>query len=366
MGIFELASGLKGEYRDAYDRIEIYAETMHMNETLAEEMMMNLIDSLLNAQTEGVPVEKIVGTDIKQFCKDYFTVYGRKEWLGDFLKTIYELAWIVFIFELVGIFLSEEPFSIGMKAEVLGYLLGVAIWIPFIILEPLVVRPLVYKVKKVNATIYAVGRFIVFIVLLVGAILLSPDVGIEVPLLSLLLPAGIYIVVYMIMRAVWRYQRTGTIGKSKESKLQKRKEKEIKRDAENQSLIKGYVEGSIQRFDRINKRLLRKGKEPMSEEQFMEKLYRERKINEKYEKPGNVITAVLMGIVLICSIPRESWVDAIIFLGVFTVYGFLVLKFIYSVSARVWEQQRRVLDECRERGITIFEYEQDIQDIELE
>ena len=176
MAITFLDKDLKGEYKDAYERVEIYVQTMYMNEEMADEMLMNLLDSLLNAQAEGVPVEKIVGRDIKQFCKDYFAVYGKKEWLADFLKSIYRLAWVVFILELLEMTSSEEPFSISMTSDTWGYLVGAAIGGLFLVFDHLVVRPFVYRARKVNSTVYSTGRMVIVIALFIAAIFLTPDI----------------------------------------------------------------------------------------------------------------------------------------------------------------------------------------------
>ena len=89
MAITFLKEDLEGAYKDAYERVELYALTTNMGEAVKDEMLMNLLDSLLNAQKKGKPVEKIVGKDIEQFCKDYFQEYGIKERLKESVKSNY-------------------------------------------------------------------------------------------------------------------------------------------------------------------------------------------------------------------------------------------------------------------------------------
>lgn len=357
MAITFLDKDLKGEYKDAYERVEIYVQTMYMNEEMADEMLMNLLDSLLNAQAEGVPVEKIVGRDIKQFCKDYFAVYGKKEWLADFLKSIYRLAWVVFILELLEMTSSEEAFSISMTSDTWGYLVGAAIGGLFLVFDHLVVRPFVYRARKVNSTVYSTGRMIIVIALFIAAIFLTPHKDIEVPVLPLFLSASIYIVVYMIIRAVWRYRRTGSIRKIKKESLLKNAEKE----AEQKDIVNACIEGFVKQYERINKKQLRKGKEPMSKGQFMEKLYEEQKNSGIYQKLGDVLLIICVWVIFIHSIysMSETWVDAVILFIVYAVCFVVIWKFVNSISHAVWEPRQRILDECQEQGITIFEYAQE-------
>ena len=103
MAITFLKEDQEGAYKDAFERVEIYAMATNMSEAVIDEMLMNLLDSLLNAQKKGKPVEKIVGNDIEQFCKDYFQEYGMKERLLESAKSNYRFAWCVFIFEMLDI-----------------------------------------------------------------------------------------------------------------------------------------------------------------------------------------------------------------------------------------------------------------------
>lgn len=63
---------LKGEYNKVFDRVEGYTIIRDIDEDTKEEMLMNLVDMLYSAQLDEKPVEKIVGKDIDQFCKEYF------------------------------------------------------------------------------------------------------------------------------------------------------------------------------------------------------------------------------------------------------------------------------------------------------
>lgn len=69
-----MAEKLKGDYRKVFEKADMYSILSSENEEAGDEKMMNLYDLLLEAQSNEKPVEKIVGTDIETFCKDYFKV----------------------------------------------------------------------------------------------------------------------------------------------------------------------------------------------------------------------------------------------------------------------------------------------------
>ncbi|MDE6024145.1 MAG: DUF1048 domain-containing protein [Lachnospiraceae bacterium] len=79
MNYEEISGKLEGEYHKAFDEVEAYAILKNYVGEEKEEMMMNLLDMLLTAQTEGKDAEKIVGTDIIKFCENYFSVYDKRK-----------------------------------------------------------------------------------------------------------------------------------------------------------------------------------------------------------------------------------------------------------------------------------------------
>lgn len=59
---------LKNEYKEMFERIDIYIASHGLVVDDTSEMMEDVIDLLLTAQENQTPIEKIIGTDFEKFC----------------------------------------------------------------------------------------------------------------------------------------------------------------------------------------------------------------------------------------------------------------------------------------------------------
>ena len=73
---------LEGEYRKVFEEVEAYTMVKRYEGEGNDELMMNLLDMLLTAQEEGKEPEKIIGSDVKKFCEEYF----RADWIGQLVR----------------------------------------------------------------------------------------------------------------------------------------------------------------------------------------------------------------------------------------------------------------------------------------
>ena len=71
LGYIAYEDKLNKEYREAFDTVEAYGSVNNIDVEVGGEWLMELLDSMLEAQEAGEPVEKIVGTDIDQFCMEF-------------------------------------------------------------------------------------------------------------------------------------------------------------------------------------------------------------------------------------------------------------------------------------------------------
>ena len=71
-----LQDRLKGEYKDAFQKVQMYSTSNLIGEDTESELMMELLDHMLMAQEEGKPVSTIVGDDIEGFCEIFFCKYN--------------------------------------------------------------------------------------------------------------------------------------------------------------------------------------------------------------------------------------------------------------------------------------------------
>ena len=238
-----LQDRLKGEYKDAFQKVQMYSTSNLIGEDTESELMMELLDHMLMAQEEGKPVSTIVGDDIEGFCEIFFSEYKLGNRFVDFLKTLYRMAWIMLVFAILDLVIGDGALSssdIGaIGAIVLGGLSGsLSILIIYLLIRPLV------KKRKVNAT----ALNAIYIVLLLASVIitcvLANRYSINVPAWVAVTLPTVYIVVYYIVNAVTNYKK--------------------------------------------NERRRRKGQAPLSEEEFMEKL------DKQYDYRRSLIMNVLV------------------------------------------------------------------------
>ena len=90
-----MAAQLDGEYKTVFEKADMYGMLENGgDESVIDDKMMNLFDLLMQAQTDKMPVSKVIGEDIEEFCKSYFKEEAEKtsKWIG-VAKIIYIIAW---------------------------------------------------------------------------------------------------------------------------------------------------------------------------------------------------------------------------------------------------------------------------------
>ena len=68
-----LEDQLTDDYKEIFAKIKLYTTIHEIDENTCNEMLMDLLDMLLEAQKNGDAVESIVGEDVELFCHNYFS-----------------------------------------------------------------------------------------------------------------------------------------------------------------------------------------------------------------------------------------------------------------------------------------------------
>lgn len=204
-----LQDRLKGEYKDAFQKVQMYSTSNLIGEDTESELMMELLDHMLMAQEEGKPVSTIVGDDIEGFCEIFFSEYKLGNRFVDFLKTLYRLACIMLVFAILDLVIGDGALSssdIGAIGAIGAIVLGGLSGSLSILIIYLLIRPLVKK-RKVNAT----ALNAIYIVLLLASVIitcvLANRYSINVPAWVAVTLPTVYIVVYYIVNAVTNYKK---------------------------------------------------------------------------------------------------------------------------------------------------------------
>lgn len=345
-----LTDKLKGEYKEAFDKVEIYANLRNVDDDTKDDMLMELLDLFLTAQEEGKPVRKLIGSDLETFCNSYFEAYSVKSYLRSLPQKLYRIFWMVFVFEWIFYFASGEEISLlHGTVDISGYVGGILVGVMVGVLCNVCIRPFMFRWKWLTS-----GRFTVFVVMItvgmiVGGVILTDGHTIELPLFGILLVSGIYIFSYIVVRSIWRYRRYGSI----------RKEKSAAKTGGFRQLAGKVAEEQpkelVRRFYKKNEKRQKKGKEQMTPEEYMGQLRRE---NIRARKGDGIAFAVTLLVVIgfIIQVALTSTVmDTLIFIVVIAVAEIPAMA-LFRFAYRSTRARERLIGECDRRGITILEY----------
>ena len=145
---------LQGEYKTVFDQVEIYVNSQNIDELTCEDRLGSLLDMLLSAQEAGRPVQKVVGSNLEQFCKSFCSDMGPRNriWYAlDTLKTIAIVELIFAFFDLLGADWTGTDFWSALSTtNASGLIFGFAACALIGYITNFVVRLLMFKSKKLN------------------------------------------------------------------------------------------------------------------------------------------------------------------------------------------------------------------------
>lgn len=349
---------LKGEYLEAFDKVELYGlVSSSIREERYEDCMMNLLDMLLTAQENGKPVGKIIGNDIESFCKSYFEGYSFRENVRNLPKIIIRVAWLIFIIEMLDLMIaltsgdSESGAAFfGIKTDLGPYLLGLLFGSVVLELVAAAIKPFVFRIKWLSA---AKVEWFLFLIMVGGLLVLflsDMDLTLETPLWLVLLISGAYIAVYYSVTAYLNHKKYGSLRKPKDTT-------KISFWQQVHESVDRELPGELKkRYEKTNRKRAKKGKPLMTPEEYMAVLRKE----AKWDKTGNFWGAVFgSGFVFgLCGGMLEGFesiADGVIFL-VFLVLVEAAMWYWYAKSGKKKGHKVLLLEKCDELGITVLEY----------
>ncbi len=352
--IMKYKEKLQPEYRDVFDKAEIYADLKDLIYEEQLEMLMDLLDLLLTAQEEGKSVEQVIGKDVERFCVSYFSGFTMKDQGKKVLKKVYQFMCGVLIIEILEmlVIMTDGGVSFWVSTtDISGYFYGILAGLGIYALANILLRPFMFRwnwlTYKRFSCIYMVGT----IMTLIGVCMICNHmVEIKVPIGVTMLVSGIYVFGYVLVRSIWRYRHHGSIRKEKNPWLPK---KNMAQRIEEQ-LPAEYSA----RFHKNNAKRVQQGKEPMTSEEYMELLKKEHKNSKIF---GNIVTvvAVVLVLVVIVNVARDNtWQDTLFFCGVLAVASIPSMLLFRFGS---WSDKKReeLIQTCEEKGITVLEYEEE-------
>ena len=350
---------LKGEYKQVFAQVEMYSTSHLIGVDMNSELMMELLDSLLEAQKAGTPAAKIVGDDVEAFCDNFFSEYKTHDRFLDLLKVVYNMAWIVFLFGILDVFLywGEEESSAWRNTEMGAVIAGFGCGMVVNGIVYFLMRPLVYKYKKMKLKTFNRIETVLTVSALVAAFLLAGFFPVPVPGWIALTIAGLYIAVYMIVRMVHNYKKYGSWKAPKQESISFTTA--IKENVRN-----GMPEEWLKQLRKKNERRKKRGKEPLREEEYLEKL------DKQYDYKRIRITNVLifgcctLGGVIFTAVMGgfESTVDAVIFVVLICVMEGLMYLLFHNIGKTGSDIYQKMRQRMQAENLTLEQYVEKYKD----
>lgn len=344
---------LKGEYKEAFKKVELYAAVNNITGDLLDAKMMELIDLMLGAQENGKDVGVVIGKDIEVFCKDYFKDYSLKNRLSEFARSIYRLAWVVFVIEFIPmltIFNGEDLSTLKNKLDMAPFIVGfVGASLTSLLLNT-IMKKITFKIKRLSYFIYGVFSFISVLVVVFLAINLFDSFNLAISGVVVLGSSLSYIICYKVLSLIYRKKNCEVSSCSK---------KEIKshmKSDRNEHFKRQLAEAFVKRYHRANKKRIKQGKEELTKEEFMNILLKE---NEKLKK-GNIVGLILMAVIVGGFILNVALTSTLMNTIIFTLIMIAIqVPLVYSTiikSMQGKDLRTEMFNEMTARNLDVFQY----------
>ncbi|MCM1159542.1 MAG: DUF1048 domain-containing protein [Bacteroidales bacterium] len=358
---------LKGEYLKVFEEVEAYTMIKNYAGEGNDDLMMNLLDMLLTAQEDGKEPEKIIGSDVKKFCEEYFSAYDKR---ADRLeRLIIELmcyAWLGVFNCVIDLFddnMHFVGFIPGMKTDwtIMLCCIGVAFLVSAVMdgmfrimyhskpLQSSKLSNIILIMSVISAVLGLVTAN------LCGVVLLLPFV----PTLTICIVVIIFCFTYTRVR---NYLKYGSVWKPKE-KAEKRKPLSFDDTADEISspyekeLFKNFSE----LYDKKNAKRKKKNQPALTPEEFMDFLEKE---NEKLKRDSRRMPAIWGIIAIITTVAMAvtgsftGILDGFIFFAILAaamsaIYYFIFGRFFYG---KILSDRIRLLAKCRRNNKTVLDY----------
>ena len=201
---------LKGEYKETFQKINIYVVSQNVDTDTSETQMGELLDTFLLAQEEGRPVEKIVGNNLESFCKTFCSQFGWKNLIMNLLDRWKIFAWsfvvlggieIAFMIMDVISGLEVDFWSYESVFNLTGYIIAGVIVIGIeTIVNSITIKLLFKKKNAKNAMqiikVIQIATIVICFIVVFAFLQLDTFNFLKIPSWIFLVVGGIYLIAY--------------------------------------------------------------------------------------------------------------------------------------------------------------------------
>lgn len=346
---------LKGEYRDAFKKIELYGMTKSIQDDEFQDAMDSLLDFFLEAQENERDVNEIVGEDISSFSDQFFDKPNfTKNYINDLPRIIYRMACIAVFFctlDLLGALSSKdnlmEVYNGYFMFLLVGAMCGVLIsGVSNILFSKILIR------KKKGTAILAWMQVIGLFMGGALAVIIGDKMEIQLPTVIMLVFMLCYIIVYKCAALIKRYRTKGSIKKTQE-------EKErgffgivkgtMKEQAESENLDTSFLKTLNARYERMNKR---KG---TTFEDF-QKIYEKEQHFMERENLFLAIVCVIVAMIGTVAVAQDSKLfDICMFIVIVSVAEGLIWLFFSKLINHGLVIREKLLQRAQDENVTVMD-----------
>ena len=320
-----LEDKLNKEYKEVFERIDIYGNTHFIDSDVQSGKMMELLDSMLEAQNDGQSVSVIVGNDIDKFCKEFYSDYTVENRIREVPERLFKLAAFLLIVELIDFIIGlTDGEGILRNTDLSPYFIGIAGGIIVDTIVFLLIRPLIDRFKKIKPFFWNLSMALMVIIMVMFLIFIPTDDKFTI-------------------------------------RTKKKEKAEISfRDAINEGmnleneLPKGWLKDYKKKYDKA----VKKGKTPVNEAQYLENI--SKKCDVIRVTKQNTCIFVGMTVILISGMwiagQFESVSDGLIYSGLMCVIEGGLLRFFNKSAKETDRIYKNMIIEMQEKNITLEEY----------
>lgn len=353
---------LEGEYKEAFQFVEHYADIHLIGGHYKNEKLMDLLDMMMQAQKQETPVENVVGKSQEQFAKDFYSDVTLASLSEDFFSKLKNWAWLIVLFEglMIVSSMGDEGFNLFIfKADMSGYLQGVLIAYMGILLAD-VISIILAKFNYYNEKL-TIGMMIGFTLVTIAAYIYMgvKDITISVRSFPVMICSAFYLLIYYVAVLLYRVKKTGSIKKVKDE-YDTSFGGLVKAELESNNFEKKedleFLKSISKRYANKNKKRVSKGLTPLTTAEY---IHKQNKLGKYSFVIGYSFGVIASIIITFINKGFETSFDAVIFVGIVAVIGLLLFKFQRFMNSVSDRETSRILSLCEERGVEMDElYEQ--------
>ncbi len=342
MNYLQINDLLTGAYAEAFAQVEAYGYRKNINSEVFDDRMMQLADTLLTAQKNGMPVEKVCGKNMDAYCAAFYGGIPKKDTWAAIFGTLLGAAVYLLIMETMDFLAMEKGSLLTAQSNVMRYivmlvLLAVILVVYFCLF---LAKPTTEKMKKMHSR--TTSLMVGFIGFLCGLGIVFGEELLAwkplVPSVWLLGGAVSYIVAYFIGWCIVRLRKFGSL-KDPDGATNRQFARELRERRTVRNLVHGY--------ERDNARREERGKTPLTAAEQMAKF--RRSTMWLTVLAGAFTLLWLTAAVILCI--TDGW------FGVFwlTIAIAIVYLLLFAPNSPI-KCRRRILRACDERDMDIFAY----------